>query len=325
MREVFERCRAGESAEWIASTFAARGAPFPRSGWNRARVHAVTEQTAYRGEWVAHRERGLTIATPRIVSDALWFVTRDRDAARARQLRGLRKTKHVYLVEAIATCGVCGGRILIQSANHGIGRGPSPSRYVCERRRWPDATGRCTLPYWLTSEADDRVWSALRALVVTPERLEHAVRAAQTEAEDDGATWERDLAAAERRVTALARAEAAILARFRRGAISETAMDIELGAAARERAMAQQQVEAAQRARLAVGRRTDRTVGIQEMIADLRSRVEEASPKHRRELALALIPAGGVALAMQQIEVAVSLTAPTRSRRAATSSVSGSS
>jgi hypothetical protein len=73
--------------------------------------------------------------------------------------------------------------------------------------------------YWLIGEVDARVWSALHALVMTPGRLERAAMAAQDAARDDGATWERDLASAERRLAALTRTEAAILARFRRGAI----------------------------------------------------------------------------------------------------------
>ena len=43
------------------------------------------------------------------------------------------------------------------------------------------------------------------------------------------------------------------------------------------------------------------------MIADLRSRVDETSQDRRRELALALIPAGGVTLTTHQIEVDVSI------------------
>lgn len=311
VREVFERCRAGETGARIAADLTARGVSRPWGGaWSRERIYGMILQPAYRGEWVAHKARRLVVPTPRIVSDELWFATKDREASLARRLRGLRRTKHAYLVEALAICGCCGAPIGVASASTGGRRVPSPARYVCARRRRPDAAGRCAMRYWLASEVDERVWSALRELVADPQRIERAARAARGAARDDGATWERDLEAAGRRIATLARTEAAILARFRRGAISEAAMDIELAAAARDRAMAAQQVDAAKRARFAAGRVVAQATALEALIAELRARVDAATPEERRALAVAMLAPGAVTLTMERIELAVRLQAP---------------
>ncbi len=65
-------------------------------------------------------------------------------------------------------------------------------------------------------------------------------------------------------------------------------------------------------------------VGKLSAIADLRSRVDDASLERRRELALSLIPVGGVAVATERIEVNVCLTQPPTSGLA-TSLAAGSS
>jgi site-specific DNA recombinase len=311
VREVFERCRAGEAGERIAANLAARGVPRPNGGeWIRERVYAVLKQPAYRGEWTADKARGLVVGTPRIVSDELWFGARDREASLARRLRGLRRTMHTYLVEAIAVCGICGDRIGIASASTGSRRVPSPARYVCGRRRRPDAAGRCPMRYWLASEVDERVWAALHELVTEPGRLERAAQAARDDAQAESATWERDLAAAERHLAGLARTEAAILARFRRGAISEAAMDLELAAAARDRVMGDQQVEAARRAQFAAGRRQTQAQAMEALLVELRARTDAATPEQRRALATALLLPGAVTLTAEHIELAVGLQVP---------------
>lgn len=309
VREIFRRCAAGETGDAIARDLTARGVARPQGGeWIRERVYGVLRQPAYRGEWIANKARGLTVPTPRLIDDDLWLAARDRDASKARRVRGLRRTKSVYLAEGVAVCTCCGGRIGIASASSGRRGVGSKPRYVCARRRRPDERGRCTLRYWLADEVDGRIWAVLQRLVQTPGRLERAAAAAIAAAGADGETWKKDLASAERRLTTLARGEAAILARFRRGAISERAMDLELTAAAAEREMAERQVESARRAQFAAGQRQVRAAALQTMVAELRSRAAATTPAQRYELVRAL--AGlRIELGPDRIELLVKLRA----------------
>jgi hypothetical protein len=232
-------------------------------------------------------------------------------------MRGLRKTKHVYLVEGIAACGCCGAPVGIASACSGGRRVPSPARYVCARRRRPDENGRCDAPYWLCSDVDSRIWAVLRETVRVPGRIERAARAAQASAAADGDTWRKDLVSAERRLASLTRAEAAILARFRSGSISEEALDIELAAAKRDREMAKLQVDAARRAQFAAGKKSKRASGIEQLVAELRNRVDSTSPAEQRELVTRLMPRGSVTLTIATIEMRVQLRRPVGSVSAA--------
>jgi site-specific DNA recombinase len=303
VREIFERAAANETGDSIARDLELRGVPRPRAGaWNRERVYGALRQGAYRGAWVADKRRGLTVATPRIVDDALWFAARDRDGALQR--RGRRTQRHVYLLEGLATCALCGAPIGVASAcARSVNRAPCPARYVCSRRRRPDEQGRCDLPYFTTAETDAKVWAAIRELVVTPGRIERAAARELADAGADSEAWRRDLDKAEKRLAQLLRAEKAVLARARSGLVSEAALDSELAAIKQGRELAEHQVDAATRAQFAAGRAATRAQALAALVSQLRTTVDACSAGERQELVQRLLKPRSVVLSIATIEM----------------------
>lgn len=308
VREVFRRAHAGETGNAIAEDLRRRCVPRPKGGvWLASRVYQLLRQTAYRGEWVVDKVRKLTIATPAIVEPSLWFAVAARHASVVRRGPALRRTKHEYLLEGLAVCGVCGARIGIASGVAVRGRtSSSPARYVCaNRRRTPLAGGRCILPYFTTAELDARVWNSIAALVLQPGRLERVARDIQNDAQSDDVVWLGDAKEAEKRVARLERTSAAIVARFSRGLISEQVMDEQLETLRVERAMADEQLAAAHRARFAAARAVKRGHELGAVTESMRQRAAEASPAKRRELALQLLQPGAVRISIAEIALEV--------------------
>ena len=311
VRGMYERVARGESCERVAIWLTETGVKRPRAPmWIRERVWAVVTARTYLGEWKADKRRGLVVKVPQIVSDELWH--RAQETLMAQGRRGLRRTKHVYLLEELALCGVCGTRICISS---GI-RDRAPSKYICGHRRRPERGGlRCDLRLHKTAELDELIWERVRDAILSPGMVELGLRRLAERTGGDRECWESDLGEAQARLGRLERAEAAMLARFRTGAISETAMDSELKAIGRERSMLRHQVETAERAMRSGQREFKRVVDIQEGLAGLRSVVAQlSSPVDRRRIVKGLVPVGGAVV--ESDGVTLDVLAPQSSTRA---------
>jgi len=308
VREMFRRVVGGESCQAIGDDLADRGYQRPRGGeWSNDRVYQILTARTYLGTWVADKAQSLTVPVPRIVEDELWYAAQ---AALARhQRRGLRRTKHVYLLEGLAVCALCGQPIGISSHGGGL-EGPysRSATYVCRRRRRPlRGHAPCSLPHQRISDVDARVWDALRAVLERGDVLERAVAQRTAEAGADRKAWAGDLKDATARMHRLQLVEETILARFRRGLVSEAAMDTELGAAARERALVQRQIEGARRAGDQT-RRTDAGLkGVRDQIDVLRRVLRSRSLPRRRELVVALLGEAPVIMSSQEVRAMVRL------------------
>lgn len=282
VEEMFHRVAGGESCEQVARDLQARGIERPRAGeWSRERVwQIVTARTAV-GVWTADKARKLTVPVPRIVSDELWH------AAQARLmeygLRGLRRTKHVYLCEKIAVCAECGAPIGISSATHVR---PTPY-YVCSRRRRHNA---CRLPLHRVDVVDRRVWDTLCHFLTSPDQLELAIAHRGDRAARGQRDWSVDLAGYQRQLERLGRSEAAILERFRRDLVSAEALDQVLERSSRERRLLEQQVATAKERTLDASRARGSAVQLADQVEQLRGRVGATSPVERQELVRALVP-----------------------------------
>jgi site-specific DNA recombinase len=293
VREIYRRVAAGESCMVLARDFAERGVPRKRGGeWVRERVWQIARARTYVGEWTADRQLRRVVPVPPIVDEVAYEAV--QEALERHRKRGLRRTRHVYLLEGIATCAVCGGRVSIASATASRTRTPAPARYVCSHRLRPrHGATPCPLPYMRTAEVDDRVWTALVRLLSREDIVGQAL-AHNADVADDRAKWEEDLAEARRRLERLQRAEAAVLARARRGLVSDAAVDAELRAISRERAMLDQQVAAAERA-LAAGRRNEvRVEDARRALEAARESLAAASPAARQHVIRALLEPGSV-------------------------------
>lgn len=334
VREAFERIAAGESCVAVSTSWNVRGVatgPDDRANrateWRNERVYNLVRSATYRGEWTIDKRRRLTLKVPAIVDEALWY--RAGDALERWGRRGLRRTKHVYLCEAIADCAACGARIGISRHSYAT---VSQARvehgyYICGHRRRPPFGGaRCDLPMRRVDEVDERLWVAVLD-VLTNRGAELADMIAERRVRAAAATsdWARDAAEYEERIGRLDRTERALLERFRRGKVSEGALDQELDAVGRERAFLRTQVEAARRAVAAGSASAQAGSGA---LAALRRLALRATPDQRRRIVRAIIPGDGeyrVRLGVQSIEAkgAIWETAPAvaHAERASSSTV----
>lgn len=287
VREVYGRLVVGETAVAIGRDLEARGVGSPRGGrWVTALWRLVARPT-YRGVLLVDQARGLEVAVPRIVEDSVWYAAQAQLAANG--LRGLRRTRHPYLIEGLAACGVCGADVW----THAEARSSGGRRYyACSRRLRPVGhAARCSLPFVRVERLDAAVWLELVAAVSRDDLL-GVVGAREAESATERPMWEADLAQAERRREQLEAAEVGILERYRRGLISEAAMDRHLRGLGRERAQLRDQAEHARQA--ASARSTPDPAAA---VAELRRRILAPSPEERRALARTLIAPGGVVLA----------------------------
>lgn len=298
--EILERIVAGESCRAIGESLADRGLRRPRGGeWSWERVWQVATSRSLTGEWCANKAEGAIIRLPPVVPESLWYAA--QAALNRHKQRGLRKTKHIYLLEAIANCAVCGAPIVISSHGRGIeGRYPKSATYVCTfRRRARRGCPACELPHRKISIVDPLVWSALRKLIDGREFIQRLVdtqRAAIAEARSKADTT--DISKVQEELTRLEEAERAILARFRRGLISETAMDAELLAGQQDRRILERQLQAATRTRRA-GPVQERALG--ELAMALRARLSRASLPEQRDITQALLGPRRVMIAAKEI------------------------
>lgn len=294
VRECFRRVAAGESCYRVCLDLDARGAFRPRGGrWNRGRVWTLVTNRGYTGRLVVDKKRGLSVAIPRLVSDELFdraqaMLPHNREPLRA------PRTRHASLLEGIAVCGECGAKIAITGSEGirkraGLRDVRKKRYYVCSSRRVPPGSPRsCAAKMVPVAVADEAAWAKIRERLDRPDLLAGALAAPP---EDGGGTdWAAELAGYDRQLEALERREAAILERFRRGQVSDGAMDRELAAAKRQRQLLERNRDLA-RQELASSRRSrQENAALIASLDGLRARVAAASAAERQEITRLLVP-----------------------------------
>lgn len=307
VREIYERVAAGQSCYSIAADLTARRIPRSSRGgteWSRDRVWLIAssrQATTYLGRWIAVRATGTAIAVPPIIDQDL--ADRAELALARHGRRGLRRTKHVYLLEGLATCAVCGSPMQVASSTSARSRGRRYHRlatYVCKRRlrvSTEPGSQRCVLPRLPVAMVDRVLWDTVRAWLDKPVLLDRALDRAQSRSSDNGAAWRDDAAEYRARLDRLGRTERAILARFRRGVISEGALDAELAALGRERDAVRAQLATAERAHAAAADTAGRARAAQAAIADPLGAIAAAEPADRQRIVRLLIAGVEVAAA----------------------------
>ena len=285
-REILARILGGESCMEIAADLAERGAPAMRSGWHRRAVWRIATSEHLTGRWLAHKATMTYIEVPPI-TDRETF-ERVQAALSWMKTRGLRKTKHVYLLEGIAVCGQCGQPMGIRSARPSNGY-MRAAAYVCRSRLGAEyrQLDRCTSPCLPVVEADAAAWAWVSRALVSAELVDEVRRKLEAR-EANRRDWAGDVKKYETRLARAAEASAAIAARFRRGLIDERAFDLELAAAAKERRALETQLERARD-----GARTDRpAVDVKTLIAQCRALAQSEKPEERRRVVEYLVPKG---------------------------------
>jgi site-specific DNA recombinase len=313
--EILERVAGGESCAAIAEDLEARGEERPRGGaWHRERVWSIARSRTYLGTWIADRARGLTVAVPRLVDDELY--ARAQAALLAHHRRGLRRTKHVYLLEGLGVCASCGAPVGIRSRTSYVAGGErryNQAAYVCTHRRRPRrGAAPCTAAIAPVADVDARVWAAVVRVLEDP-RLAGRLAGVGRDHAQERRAWKDDAAAARQKLARLDKTEAAVLARFRRGAISDGAMDIELAAIARERDMLGAQVDAAARAGAAIGASEVRLADATALLERIRARIVAASETEKRDIVAAFVPKGSAIVSGFDVQLTLDLVLPARS------------
>lgn len=294
VRECYERVAAGESCYRVSIDMQDRDVPRPRSGrWVRSRVHQIVVNPAYRGEWIGDKRRNLRVAVPPLVSPELWDAAQLMLPSARRPVPRAPRSKRWNLIEGIARCGECGAKIGITGGGRTLRNGQYVRYYVCatqkvpRRDRPPGPT--CRNRMRLVEDLDAAVWAELCRVLERPD-LASAALASRRGRDADDARWERELAGLERQIAALDKAEAAILSAHRRGKVSARAMEIELEAAARHRALLERNRDLA-RQEIASSRRSHAETGaLLASVETLRARVAQASAQERQALARLLVP-----------------------------------
>ena len=242
VREIFARVIAGESCMVIADDLHARGAPPPRGPWTRHKVWQLARSPHAMGRWAADKRRRLVIDVPPIVDEATWHAAQAKLIEHGK--RGLRRTRHVYLLEGLAVCGRCGSPIAIRSA----ALGGSPAAYVCRARKLARrGEARCSAPIVPVADLDGRLWARLAEVLEDPQ-LADLVQRRSGELAADRRGWHEDVAGYRAELARLGRASAGVLRRLSRELVPEEVGEAELAAIARQRAAVAAQLQAAERA-----------------------------------------------------------------------------
>jgi site-specific DNA recombinase len=294
VREIYRRIAAGESCREIEYDFNARGVPTGPArknrsqAWIRERIYKLATSPTYRGIWTVNKSKKLSITVPAIIDDALWY--RVQDALSARNRYSGARTKQVYLAAGLARCQVCGEPIVIAHGGAPKKDGGYKSFYMCQRRRRPAAGAeRCTLPMRSVRGVDERIWNSIEDVLVNKwDMLQARVQDRRKKSAENRSSWARDLKSYAKRLADLAKAESAMLARFRRGKISEAAMDRELDEIERERAFLTQQVETA-RAAASKGAKKAPAEELLASLAGIRKRLKGADQAAKRAVVTALV------------------------------------
>jgi site-specific DNA recombinase len=303
VREIYSAITDGVSCGFIAETFNLRGVPTPRAAhWTSDRVWRLATSAAYRGEWTVDKAKGAVLQVPAIVEPELWDAAQ---RALTSPLRGQRRSTHrgVYLASGIARC-TCGGRIQVHVRSGGrVGR---YGYYACKAHAFPAVKAeRCPIKARRVEEVDERLWAAIvRLLGEGWPQIEAGLLAEATARHGQQDEVRAELAQAEREQQRVAGVERALVARFRRGAVSEEAFDAALEDLAKDRARAE---VALSQARATLGQSDLGLGALRAAVASVRDVLPTAPTPVRQALVRALIAPGALRLGEWSIEATVEL------------------
>jgi site-specific DNA recombinase len=311
LREIYASIAAGVSCAAIAESLNLDATPGARaqrrrkaSHWTSDRVWRLATSRTYRGEWTVNKAHGAVITVPTIIDPGDWDATQ---RAMTSPLRGTPRGKSpiICLASRLARCALCGSVVQVHMRSGGAA-GRRYQYYVCRAVSHPRTKAeKCPLKARRIEEVDARLWAAVERFLVEgwPEieaRMLTAIQARQ----GHGDEARDELEQAERELRRLASAEDALLVRFRRGAVSEAALDVALAALAEDRRAAEVERD---RGRAELGREAAGVESLGRAIAAARALLPDAPPEIRQQLVRALIEPGALRLGQWSIEATVSL------------------
>ena len=235
---IFELYASGLGLKAIAKRLTNEGAAHPKRfrrtdgltpivGWSPSTIRTILGRELYHGVLVWNRSRkrddwgqvdqrrrpkedwvSVPVEDLQIVSEDLWTRVRSRRAdTETRTLRfdsgrisGRPPRTHVRnLLAGLATCGVCGGGLVVETSSRKRGR---VSEYVCHRRR---KNGSCSNKLRVAVKTmNEAVLQAIEEHALTPEAVEQVVQLTERDdARDQEAALRRDLNDVEKRIARL--------------------------------------------------------------------------------------------------------------------------
>ncbi len=286
--EIFKRVIAGDSCMAIADDLHKRGAPAPRGPWERHKVWVIVRSRYVIGEWTADKRRRLIVTVPAILDEATWSAAQDELIAHGK--RGLRKTRHVYLLEALAVCGLCGSPMAIRSSAPGRGNYVTPAAYVCRARKLARiGEVRCPAPIVPVADADARVWEKVRGALENPELAAELGRRARSAA-DNRRDWTADAVGHRAHLARLDKTEAGLLGRYQRGLVTDSGLDVALADLQRSRAAVRSQLATAEKASQAHD--TELVVNPADWLRAIRVLCAEDAPETRQRVVRTVVEPG---------------------------------
>ena len=170
----------------------------PVAGWAPGSIRAILMRETYHGQIVWNKSRKRIwgavdqkprpesewLRTPaehlRLIDEQLWkrVQSRRHDAeTQAARLAGGRlsgrppKNPTQNLLAGLASCGVCGGGLVVETSSRKLGRVPE---YICYRHR---ANGTCTNTFRMrVSDLNEAILQAVEEHALTPEAIEQVIR-----------------------------------------------------------------------------------------------------------------------------------------------------
>jgi DNA invertase Pin-like site-specific DNA recombinase len=123
VRDIFDWYLSGISPERIRDILIARGAKQqgknPRIyDWNPAIIRSMIHARDYTGEatWTFDDGTDMSVEIPAIISPEKWRMAQETMKKNARQ--STRNAHGVYLLQGLATCGECGGAVVVIKASY---------------------------------------------------------------------------------------------------------------------------------------------------------------------------------------------------------------
>jgi len=303
VREMFERVAGGESCRAVADDFHRRNVSRPRGEWSRSRVQRIIRNRAAVGEWTVDQHRNLVLSVPAAVDEDLWQRAQQSMAKHAH--RGLRKTRHSYLLEGLGVCGHCGAPMGIRTAVWDKRRNGrwNPAAYQCRSRRiFRLGEVHCAAPHVLVADADARAWEAIARELNDPALADEIAGEIRGQ-HDEAATWKSDVEGFRAHLGRLERVEQGVLERYRRGLISDNALDAELGRMRRERDAVRAQLASAEAACATAVDAKERLERARHTLGELRAALDSAAFEVRRQLVELLVPPGGISFVGQRLRI----------------------
>jgi site-specific DNA recombinase len=261
----------------------------PRKGgsWGLTSVARMLRNPLYKGAYVMFKRdlEPITVTVPTIIEPAQW--QRVQDALSRRLPDAKTKRDREYLIAGLARCGVCGRRIWASPDSRSAKK--TYAYYRCHTSNQWRILGlekHCGNRNFRVKDVDAAVWEKIEQALRDPALLANACALA----EPKGVDWVAQGAAADRLLVRLTKVETDLLARSRRGLVSDDALEHELREIGRERDLARKNLKLANQQQSSADAKQHLVKELTDRARQLTVRLHDASFETRRAIVRLVVP-----------------------------------